>query len=111
MRLDLDFGNCLIKAQLSPGTTNTDTHTASATAESIRVFSTTEQLIQHYAAYAIQRICVLSVRKDQTEINTLEQWAWQQFGIKPEYAKVTRQACGVINAYDHPEHLGVDRKF
>ena len=100
MRLDLDFGNCLIKAQLSSDNKNT---------ESVAVFSDTEQLTQYYSAYTIQRICVLSVRRDQTEINTLEQWAWQKFGIKPEYAKVTPQACGVVNAYDHPEHLGVDR--
>ena len=40
----------------------------------------------------------------------LSGWVVKQWGITPVFISTTGQACGMINAYAVPEHLGVDRR-
>lgn len=37
------------------------------------------------------------------------QWARDEFGVEPEFARSTASACGVTNGYGEPDRLGVDR--
>jgi len=40
---------------------------------------------------------------------TLENWARERHGQPPRFIKARRAAAGIVNAYEHPEALGVDR--
>ncbi len=41
--------------------------------------------------------------------NALSAWLHARWGIGPEWLIPRRKACGVTNAYTHPQHLGADR--
>ena len=99
MRLDLDFGNSAIKAQLS----------LAAEIQPVALFSSVQHLMQHYADYPIEIIAVLPVAADRNLIIELNQWAQRKFNIHPVYAEVEHQACGVTCCYDEPGQLGADR--
>ena len=55
-----------------------------------------------------RRIRVASVRGPADEA-ALSVWAEARFGIVPEFARSTAKAAGVLNGYDIPSALGVDR--
>ena len=55
-----------------------------------------------------RRIRVASVRGPADEA-ALTAWANASFGINPEFARSTATKAGVLNGYDIPEALGVDR--
>lgn len=56
----------------------------------------------------IQRVLVSSVLDDDFA-KKLVSWSLIQFGINPEFAVSEHRCNGVINGYQHPERLGVDR--
>ena len=55
-----------------------------------------------------RRIRVASVRAPADEA-ALSAWANARFGITPEFARSTAAIAGVLNGYDTPEALGIDR--
>jgi type III pantothenate kinase len=60
------------------------------------------------AAADIQRVLVGSVLVDDFA-RKLASWSITYLGINPEFAVSEPQSCGVINGYQQPEKLGVDR--
>lgn len=54
------------------------------------------------------RILVSNVAGNQTA-NALSDWSLHTWGLTPHFVRSQRAACGVINGYEEPEALGVDR--
>lgn len=56
----------------------------------------------------VDSVWIASVASDVTT-EIVSAAARKRFGIAPQFARSSAMACGVRNAYDFPERLGVDR--
>ena len=56
----------------------------------------------------IERIRIASVAGAAFE-EKINRWALARFNAEPEYAQVASECGGVSNAYEQPQHMGVDR--
>lgn len=98
MRLEFDLGNSFLKWRL---------------VNPLRV-SGGQLLLAELEAWlaeqhqAIDEIWISSVASDSVNHQLANRLALH-FGVAPEFARVTKQAAGVVNAYAHPERMGVDR--
>lgn len=57
---------------------------------------------------AIREIWISSVASDSVN-HQLSNRLQRHFGVEPEFARVTEEAVGVVNAYADPARMGVDR--
>lgn len=102
MILELDCGNTRVKWRLRDGE-QIRLRGAFATAEGFSA-PITEEL----ASSEIERVFIGSVLDDDYA-KKLAAWALEHLGVNPEFA-VSEPSCnGVINGYQLPEKLGVDR--
>ncbi|RYZ81467.1 MAG: type III pantothenate kinase, partial [Moraxellaceae bacterium] len=102
MILELDCGNTRVKWRIRSG----DQINASG------AFLTSEGLEQiaeaELTSNRVQRVLVSSVL-DEEYAKKIVTWALTRFNVNPEFARSEHSCNGVINGYQHPEKLGVDR--
>ena len=101
MILELDCGNTRIKWRIRSGD-EICSKGAFLTVESF------EQVSELESAKNIQRVLVSSVLDDDF-VKKLVSWSLIRFGVNPEFAVSEHRCNGVVNGYQHPEKLGVDR--
>lgn len=102
MILELDCGNTRVKWRLRLG----DQIQFSG------VFLTSESFEQIAngikSLEKVQRVLVSSVLDDDYA-KKIVTWSLARFNVNPEFARSEHRCNGVINGYQHPEKLGVDR--
>lgn len=103
MILELDCGNTRIKWRMGDG----DTIVARGAFASASWIDEIGQVIRQNGA-SINRAIVSSVLGDSFR-RQFSLWAIDQLGVSAEFAVSEPHAYGVINGYQEPEKLGVDR--
>ena len=53
--------------------------------------------------------CRLASVAGDALVASVQAWALERYGVRVEEAKVEAEACGLVNSYERPEHMGVDR--
>jgi type III pantothenate kinase len=104
MILLLDLGNSRIKwAVLSPEGLSAQQYLPHKTDLNLQL----QQLQRDCSQYAIQKIYAASVA---TGLNTaIKNWACEHWQLEVIFLTTATKAAGVINGYQHPQQLGVDR--
>ncbi len=105
MILEIDWGNSRIKWRLQ-GDSGT---LAAGAAEGNDLESVAAQVKAFLPSIsALTGLRVASVRSEGHEIH-MSEWAKAHFQLAPWFARSTARCGDVVNAYAHPETLGVDR--
>ncbi|MET0357099.1 MAG: type III pantothenate kinase, partial [Cellvibrio sp.] len=102
MILELDCGNTRVKWRVR-NAENIVMRGAFLTSEGINQ-STSEEL----ARAAITRVLIGSVLSDEYA-KKLASWSITYLGVNPEFAVSEPHHNGIVNGYQQPEKLGVDR--
>lgn len=103
MILQIDMGNTALKWRLL----QEDQCVARGHLSNSRNLAELDGDLKSYYKLVI-RILVASVVSSEAK-QALRKWAIECFEIEPEFAQSSAKAGAVINAYDDPEKLGVDR--
>ena len=106
MRLLIDIGNTAIKWAIESDGKLQPMNRFSYTADKIQ-----KQLQSNFSQidfYKITKILVSNVAGSKIKV-TITDWAKETIQLSPQFAQVTNRANGLVNAYTHPELLGIDR--
>lgn len=98
MRLEFDLGNTFLKWRLM--------NPLRVSGGQLLLAELDAWLAQRHQA--IDEIWISSVASDSVN-HQLAARLQLHFGVTPEFARVTKEAAGVVNAYADPERMGVDR--
>lgn len=96
MILDLDIGNSRIKWRLNEQGRHAGVLLTSAGMGGLNLRD-----------YPVERVRVSSV-VGEMEAPVMD-WAWRQWRLVPEFARVEDGACGLVCGYSEPQRLGIDR--
>jgi type III pantothenate kinase len=113
MILELDMGNTRIKWRLRNESGNVARgHLLSQSAwqslaSSITITIKTE-VPELQLPLRLQQLRVASVL-DEERNQSFREWCLEAYGVQADFAVSQPAAAGVINGYEHPEQLGVDR--
>lgn len=99
--LDIDAGNTRLKWRLSQGGRVLSSGSTDAT------FGVIEEEIERLGL-GLGR-CRLASVAGEALVSSVQAWAQRRYGARVEVAKVEAVACGLVNSYEHPENMGVDR--
>jgi len=99
--LDIDAGNTRLKWRLSLGEQVLASGSTDAT------FSVLDEEIERLG-FGLGRCRLASVAGDAL-VASIKAWVRERYGVKVEEAKVEAEACGLVNSYERPESMGVDR--
>ena len=102
MILELDCGNTRVKWRVRTGST-TLMRGAFQTDEGFNSAATEE-----LASLGLRRVLIGSVMGDEYA-RKLASWSISQLGLNPQFAVSEPHCKGVVNGYQQPEKLGVDR--
>lgn len=103
MILEFDLGNTRFKWRLRRESDIVDRGYLQA----VNTFDELESVLVVYREQ-IKRVWVASVVGNPTE-QSLKQWSENYLSITPEFARSTKTCMGMVNGYDEPQQLGVDR--
>jgi len=99
--IDIDAGNTRLKWRLSQGAQ------VLASGSTDAAFRVVDEEIERLGL-RLDRCRLASVAGDAL-VASVQAWALERYGVRVEEAKVEAEACGLVNSYEHPQHMGVDR--
>ena len=100
MKLLIDIGNTRTKSAIADGTDfQAMPPVANGNLRSAALWTNTQR---------VDSIWIASVASDATN-DIVSAAVADRFGMKPRFVSSGAEACGVRNAYENPERLGVDR--
>lgn len=103
MILELDLGNTRCKWRLREGARVVMRGSMPKSAP----FDRLQESIDEYKN-KINQVWVASVVNEEREV-ALSNWCLSQLSVTPQYARSTNQCVNVVNGYEEPARLGVDR--
>lgn len=114
MILDIDWGNTRIKWRIQDDT-ESDAQTFAielAQEDTVASIPAALQAIKNHALFQqgkqLDRVRVVSVRS-KTANTALADQLKDFFAVKAEFARTAKRTAGVVNHYQNPEQMGVDR--
>lgn len=106
IKILIDIGNSRIKWKII--SCKSDALTSSISYQSSNLIDQLESSDMYNTQRKVKNVYISNVAGDEIKIK-LFQWIVDKFNVEPEFAISRKEMCGLINAYQHPEMLGVDR--